>query len=66
MFLKAIKDHPFEKLYTVALFTGHREGEVLGLTWNQIDFRRGSILVNKQLQEEKKADGAYRLVSLKK
>lgn len=52
-------------LYTVALFTGMREGEALGLTWDCVDFVRGSILINKQLQKEKRAGGAFRLVSLK-
>lgn len=31
-FLKAIKGHRFEALYQVTLFTGMRQGEILGLT----------------------------------
>ena len=65
LFLKAIKGHRFEMLFTVTLFTGLREGEVLGLTWDRINFTRGSILISRQLQKEKKVDGAFRLVSLK-
>lgn len=65
LFLKAIKGHRFEMLYAVTLFTGLREGEVLGLTWDRINFTRGSILISRQLQKEKKVDGAFRLVSLK-
>ena len=65
LFLKAMKGHRFEMLFTVTLFTGLREGEVLGLTWDLINFMRGSILVSRQLQKEKKVDGAFRLVSLK-
>lgn len=64
-FLKAIKGKRFEMLYIVTLFTGLREGEVLGLTWDRINFGRGTILVSKQLQKEKKAGGEFRLVSLK-
>lgn len=64
-FLEAIKGHQLEILYTVALFTGMREGEILGLTWDCVDFTRGTILVSKQLQKEKKAGAEYYLASLK-
>ena len=64
-FLEAIKGHPFETLYTVTLFTGMREGEVLGLRWDCVDFESGTILIDKQLQQEKKAGGQYVFASLK-
>ena len=65
LFLDAVKGHPLELLYTITLFTGLREGEALGLTWDRVDFMRGTILISKQLQKEKKAGGQFRLVSLK-
>ena len=65
LFLDAVKGHPLELLYTIILFTGLREGEALGLTWDRVDFMRGTILISKQLQKEKKAGGQFRLVSLK-
>ena len=61
-FLKEIQGHQYELLYKVDLFTGMRQGEVLGLTWECVDFQKGTILVEKQLQ---KADGVYGLASLK-
>ena len=64
-FLQAIRGHRFEVLYTVALLTGMREGEVLGLTWDCVDFDKGTILINKQLQREKKPHGQYLLVATK-
>lgn len=64
-FLAAIKGHEFETLYTVTLFTGLREGEVLGLTWDCVDFSAGTILIKQQLQREKKPGGQYRLVPTK-
>ena len=64
-FLQAIKGHEFETLYTVTLFTGMREGEVLGLTWDCVDFTAGTVLIKQQLQREKKAGGQYQLVPLK-
>lgn len=64
-FMAAINGHEFETLYTVTLFTGMREGEVLGLTWDCVDFDTGTIFVKQQLQREKKAGGQYLLVPLK-
>ena len=65
LFLDAVKGHRFELLFTFTLFSGLREGEALGLTWDRVDFMRGTILVSKQLQKEKKAGGEFRLGSLK-
>lgn len=36
-FLKVLQGHPFQDQYIVTLFTGMREGEVLGLTWNCVN-----------------------------
>lgn len=47
-FLKAIQGHPFENVMFVTVFTGMREGKVLGLTWDCVDFERNMLLVNKQ------------------
>ena len=35
-------------LIAMALFTGLRQGELLGLTWNCVDFEKGTLLINKQ------------------
>lgn len=56
-FLSAIKGHRYETLFTFAIFTGLREGEVLGLQWNCVNLEQGIILVEKQLQREKKKNG---------
>ena len=49
-------------VYKVILFTGLREGEALGLTWDCIDFETGVLKINKQLQRQ---DGKDVLVPLK-
>lgn len=49
LFLSAINGTPYETLYRLALFTGLRQSELLGLTWDCVDFRKGTILVDKQL-----------------
>lgn len=65
-FLKAIQGHRFEDIFIVTLFTGMREGEVLGLTWDCVDFDRGLLLVNKQIQlHQETGMEAYKLVSPK-
>lgn len=64
-FLSAIKGDPYETVYVVTLFTGMREGEVLGLTWNCVDFTNGTVTISKQLQKERRGTGAYHLVSPK-
>ena len=50
-FLSAIQGNRFETLFILTLFTGMREGEVLGLTWDCIDFHTGIISVEKQMQQ---------------
>lgn len=65
-FLKAIKGSPYEDIFIITLFTGLREGEVLGLTWDCVDFERGMLLINKQIQlHQEKGLDAYALVSPK-
>lgn len=64
-FVKAIRGHRFEAIYLTLLFTGMRRGEVCGLTWDCIDLDRGTILINKQLQNVPGQPGEYRLISTK-
>ena len=45
----AVRGGRLELLVTVALFTGLRQSELLGLTWDCVDVQKGIILVNKQL-----------------
>lgn len=48
-FLNAIKGHPMERLFLVDLFTGMRRSEIIGLTWDCIDFNKGIITIRRQL-----------------
>ena len=59
LFLEAIKGHPFEGAYALCLFAGLREGECLGLSWDQVDFEAQRITVSQQLQHEKKRNAQY-------
>lgn len=50
-FLAAARDDRFYSLYVVALATGMRFGEILGLRWENVDLRAGTLNVNQQLCE---------------
>ena len=56
-FIEAVKGHCYETIFLVALFTGMRQGEVLGLTWDCVDFKRGVIKVNKQFGHDQERQG---------
>ena len=49
-FLEAIKGHRYEDVYYTALFTGMRESELMGLTWDCVDLESGTIRIYRQLQ----------------
>ena len=63
-FLAAIKGNPYELVLFVTAFTGMRQGEVLGLTWDCVDFEKGTLLINKQ-HNKVKGDPEHRFSSLK-
>lgn len=60
--LQEAKEDDYQNLVTVALFTGMRQGELLGLSWDCVDFETGVIIVKQQLQHK---DGKYFLCSPK-
>ena len=55
--LAEIKGTELENVVAVALFAGMRVSEILGLTWNSIDFDKGIITVDKQLVRNSLRDG---------
>jgi integrase len=48
-FLEAARGNRFEALYILALHRGLREGELLGLRWDDIDFEKGALSVRRTL-----------------
>lgn len=58
-FLSAIEGHPFRNAYALCLFAGLREGECLGLSWEQVDFEKKRITISQQLQRRKVKGGGY-------
>ena len=79
-FLKATKDHRLHALWVVALTTALRQGEILGLRWDDVDLVTGQLTVRASLRPippafraegdprlqkvEPKTDNAYRAVPL--
>jgi len=61
-FLAAVADDRLEALYTVALALGLRQGEALGLRWQDVDLEAGTLAVRYQLQ---RVDGKPALVEPK-
>ena len=57
--LRAIQDSRYRIMIIVFMFTGLRESELLGLTWDCVDFDRGSILIDKQLNKSQRKKGGY-------
>jgi len=50
-FLVAARRDRFEALYVVAITAGLREGELLGLTWDNVDLESGTLSVRRTLSE---------------
>lgn len=61
-FLQAIRGDRLQALYSVALTMGLRQGEALGLRWQDVDLELGTLQVTKQLQ---RIDGEFHLVDPK-
>lgn len=46
----------YGRIYKLILFTGLREGEALGLTWDCVDFKAGTLKIKQQLQRQGETD----------
>jgi len=60
--LTSLKGHRLEALYSVAVAMGLRQGEALGLRWEDVDFASGTLRVRYALQ---RIDGRFELVEPK-
>ena len=57
--LAHIRGSEHEALITTAIFTGMRSGELIGLTWDCVDFENGIIRITKQLCQPRKKGAGY-------
>lgn len=65
LFMAASAGDDYEAPLKFILFTGTRESEAIGLTWDCVDFKTNTVKICKQLQRRAKADGGYTLAPLK-
>jgi integrase len=71
-FLRAVEKDPLRLLYVLAVATGLRQGELLGLQWTDIDLKAGTLSVRRTMQfkrgefwtEEPKTKKGRRLIEL--
>ncbi len=61
----ALESTFYGPLFVVDIFTGLRVGEIIGLTWDCVDFENGIIRVEKQLVQTRKKGQKYEFGSLK-
>jgi len=64
-FLTAVHGHKYEPLFLTLLYTGARVGEILGLSWNAVDFKTQTITLNQQLALARKKGESAKLTTLK-
>ena len=60
--LEAVRGDRLEALFLLAVHTGMREGEILGLTWDDVDLKRGVLRLRRALVRD---GGKVRLGDLK-
>ena len=63
--LEVLNGHKHEVLIKTAMFTGMRIGELIGLTWDCVDFENGVICVKKQLLRPRVKGEGYTYGTLK-
>ena len=64
-FSMLVEQDSYRAILKFILFSGVRESEAIGLTWDCIDFDRGTIRVYHQMLKRTKEAGGYTLASLK-
>lgn len=62
-FISVVDDLMWKTFFIFLYYTGMRKGEILALTWNDIDFNNNEIIVNKTLYS--KIKGKYTITSTK-
>ena len=56
-FLQAAKHDRLQALYVLAITCGLRQGELLGLRWEDVDLAAGSLTVRRQMQRSRDGSG---------
>lgn len=64
-FMNETDKDDYRLVFKLILFTGLRESEALGLTWDCVDFKNSEIIINKQIVRRSVKDGGAYLASTK-
>ena len=64
-FTQAIKGSRFERIYLIALYTGMRMSEIMGLQWDRVNLETGGVVVSKQLTMKRSKGSTRKLISTK-
>jgi len=64
-FMAEVDKDEYAAYFKTVLFSGMRESEAIGLTWDCVDFENNLIRIEKQLQKRPLADGGYVFMPLK-
>jgi integrase len=59
MFLKAVRGDRLEALYVLAITAGLRQGELLGLRWEDLDIERGTLQICRTLSGSKQGNPIF-------
>jgi integrase len=66
--LKVVSDHKFRTLFMLAIFSGARQGELLGLKWSDVDWENRQIHIqrtfNKQSWYDTKTETSNRRIDI--
>lgn len=52
-FLRAVSEHKWYAIYLIALTTGARRGEILGLEWKNVNWAKSTVIIQKTIVEVK-------------
>ncbi len=63
-FISVIDDSLWHCFFTTLYFTGMRKGEILALRWNDVDFDRNILIINKNISFSTEA-GKYKITATK-
>jgi integrase len=59
-FFEICAGNDYELLFKVGIFTGMRQSEIVGLTWDRVNFEAGTIYVDRQLIYVKRGKAEYK------
>lgn len=64
-FMHLIDGNKYEAIFVLAVFSGMRKSELLGLQWEDIDLNNGHIMVRRQYQQDRVNGGMTKIESTK-